>query len=67
MNAKQKLIQRMLDMQKQFIAFEHEQGLDAQDYFAPAADHPLAKYAQDYAGLANQVVDLAHLEKSSKR
>lgn len=67
MSEKQQLIQRMLDMQKQFIQFEREQGLDVKDYFAPAADHPLEKYAQDYAGLANQVVDLAHHEKASKR
>ncbi|MDJ0957117.1 MAG: hypothetical protein QNI91_09680 [Arenicellales bacterium] len=67
MNEKQKLIQRMLDMQKQFIEFEHEEGLNVKDYFAPSADHPLAKYAGDYAGFANQVVDLAHQEKASKR
>ena len=67
MNEKQQLIQRMLDMQKQFIEFEHGQSLDVEDYFAPPADHPLAKYVQDYTELANQLVDLAHQEKASKR
>ena len=67
MNEKKQLIQRMLDMQKQFIELEHQRGLGVKDYFAPAPDHPLAKYAPEYTELANQLVDIAHQEKSSRR
>ena len=62
---KQKLIESMLEMQKKFIAFEHEQGLRVEDYFAPSADHPLADYIQEYSDMANKVVELAHREKGS--
>jgi len=64
---KQKLIQSMLELQKKFISHEHEYGLALQDYFAPDNEHPLAGYSQEYAELANRLIDLAHEEKSSKR
>ncbi len=54
-------------MQKDFIAQEHEGGIDPKDYFAPESGHPLSGYRESYADLATQVVDLAHAEKGSKR
>ena len=63
---KQALIRQMLDMQKKFISMEHE-GVTMKDFFAPDGDHPLAGYSSEYASIANQVVDLAHEEKQSKR
>ena len=64
---KQKLIQDMIEMQKKFIAFEHEHGLDMADYFAPGDAHPLASFTKEYTDMANRLVDLAHAEKESKR
>tara|TARA_Y100001934_G_C11764749_1_gene500873 strand:- start:78 stop:347 length:270 start_codon:yes stop_codon:yes gene_type:complete len=67
MSEKQELIRKMLKMQKEFIAQEHEGGVDPKDYFAPEDDHPLAGFRESYADIATQVVDLAHEEKGSKR
>jgi hypothetical protein len=54
-------------MQKDFIAQEHQGGVDPKDYFAPENDHPLSGFRESYADIATQVVDLAHEEKGSKR
>jgi len=67
MSEKRELIEKMLKMQKDFIAQEHEGGIDPKDYFAPESGHPLSGYRETYADLATQVVDLAHAEKGSKR
>lgn len=64
---KQKLIQSLIEMQKKFIAREHEHGIDVESYFNPESDHPLAGYADEYGELANQLVDMAHSEKESRR
>lgn len=64
---KQKLIQSLIEMQKQFIACEHQDGITVKDYFDPESDHPLAGYAGKYAEKANQLVDIAHHEKESSR
>lgn len=67
MSKKQELIRKMLKMQKNFIAQEHQGGVDPKDYFAPENDHPLSGFRESYADIATQVVDLAHEEKGSKR
>jgi len=67
MSNKQKLIQRMLEMQRKFITQEHKEGVTLEDYYCPEDGHPLENYRQEYAELATQVVDLAHEEKGSKR
>lgn len=67
MSEKRELIEKMLKMQKDFIAQEHEGGIDPKDYFAPESGHPLSGYRESYADLATQVVDLANAEKGSKR
>ena len=67
MSEKQELIRKMLKMQKDFIAKEHQGGIDPKDYFAPESGHPLSGYPESYADIATQVVDLAHEEKGSKR
>lgn len=64
---KQRLIKKMLKMQKKFIEHEQSQGLDPRDYYHPGPDHPLAGYREEYAALATQLVDLAHQEKGSHR
>ncbi len=64
---KQKLIQSLIEMQKKFIAYEHDKGIDVEDYFNPESDHPLAGYAGEYAEKANQLLEMAHREKESRR
>ncbi len=66
MSSKKEMIQKMLEMQKKFIEYEHENGIDPKDYFAPDDDHPLAGYRQEYRDLAMAVVEAAHEEVGSQ-
>jgi len=63
---KQSLIDKMLEMQKQFIAHEHEHGVTGKDYWA-SSEGLLADYRQEYMDMANRVVDLAHEIVGSSR
>jgi hypothetical protein len=56
---KQELIDKMLEMQKQFIDYEHQHGVTGKDYWA-SKDGLLVDYRQEYMDMANRVVDLAH-------
>ncbi len=56
---KQDLINEMLEMQKQFIEYEHQNGVTGKDYWA-STEGLLANYRQEYMDKANRVVDLAH-------
>jgi len=56
---KGELIQQMLEMQKQFIAYEHEHGVTGKDYWA-SQEGLLKDYRQKYMDMANRVVDIAH-------
>lgn len=67
MGNKQELISKMLEMQKKFIAYEQENGVDMEDYFVGEEGHPLHHFRQEYMALANQLVDMAHEEKGSHR
>lgn len=64
---KQKLIQKMLELQKKFSEYEREHGLDLADYYDAAEGHPLHNYRKEYDELAKKLVDLAHEEKGSHR
>lgn len=64
---KQQLIKKMVEMQKKFIKYEQSRGLDPRDYYHPDPDHPLSGYREEYAALANQLLELAHQEKGSHR
>ena len=64
---KQKLIQNLLDMQRKFIASEHDNAISVRDYFNPEGGHPLAGYAGEYREMSNRLVDMAHEEKQSSR
>jgi hypothetical protein len=63
---KQELIDKMLEMQKQFIEHEHEHGVSGKDYWA-SSDGLLANYREEYMGMANRVVDIAHEIVGSSR
>ena len=67
MSDKQELIAKMLEMQKKFIAYEHDNGVDMEDYFVSDEGHPLHGFRQEYMDLANKLVDMAHSEKGSER
>jgi hypothetical protein len=63
---KQELIEKMLEMQKEFIAYEHEHGVTGKDYWA-SSEGLLADYRHEYAKMATRVVDLAHEIVGSSR
>ncbi len=67
MSEKQEIIRKMLEMQKKFIDYEHANGVDPKDYFAPDSGHDLDGYRQQYQELATRLVDMAHAEKGSRR
>lgn len=67
MSDKQELINKMLEMQKKFIAFEHENGVEMEDYFVGQEGHPLYHFRQEYMDMAMKLVDMAHEEKGSHR
>jgi len=63
---KQELIDKMIEMQKRFIAYEHEHGVTGKDYWA-STEGLLVDYRQDYMDMANRVVDIAHEIVGSSR
>ncbi|ESQ09821.1 MAG TPA: hypothetical protein DDY14_16105 [Chromatiaceae bacterium] len=63
---KQELIDKMLEMQKQFIDYEHSHGISGKDYWA-STEGLLVDYRQEYMDMANRVVDLAHQIVGSTR
>ena len=65
MSDKAAKIKEMIEMQKKFIEYEHNNGVDPKDYFKPDAGHELDGYRQKYRDLAMEVVDLAHAEAGS--
>jgi len=67
MSEKQELITKMLEMQKKFMDFEHENGVEMEDYFVAKKGHLLQGFRQEYMDLANKLVDMAHTEKGSHR
>ncbi len=67
MSTKQEKIQELIAMQKKFIAYEHEHGLDPQDYYAPESGHELDGYKEKYQDMALDVMQTAHDEVGSER
>jgi len=66
MSDKAAKIQELIAMQKKFIAYEQEHGVNFKDYFTPEAGHELDGYRQSYMEKAMELVDIAHAEKGSK-
>jgi len=67
MSDKQEMIKQLLEMQRKFIEYEHENGVAMKDYFMPESGHPLDGYRQKYNDLAVKLVDVAHEEVGSHR
>ena len=67
MSTKQEIIQKMIQMQKQFIARERKSGVAQEEYFTPQSGDILDGYRETFDKLATQLVDLAHEEKGSHR
>ncbi|MCP4488645.1 MAG: hypothetical protein GY820_15225 [Gammaproteobacteria bacterium] len=67
MTDKKAKIAELIELQKKFIAYEHENGVDMKDYFAPEAGHLLDGYKESFVQKAMELVDMAHAEKGSSR
>ena len=63
---KQEKIQKMIEMQKKFMAIEKENGVAQVDYFNPEEGSALDGYRDEYRDLAMSLVDDAHAEVGSK-
>ncbi|GAB0147859.1 hypothetical protein L0E83_02930 [Marichromatium gracile] len=63
---KQALIEKMVEMQQQFIDYEHENGVSGKDYWG-SQEGLLANYRDEYMTMANRVVDIAHELVGSSR
>ncbi len=62
---KNELIQKMLEMQQQFVDLEHKEGLDPKDFYTPENGTFLEKYKNEYNEMAKRVNKLAHEIKGS--
>jgi hypothetical protein len=63
---KNKLISEMLEMQKQFIEFEHEHGIGGKDYYY-SQEGLLKDYREKYNDMAVRLVDISHELVGSSR
>lgn len=67
MTDKKAKIAELIAMQKKFIAYEQEHGVEMKDYFAPESGHMLDGYKESFRDKAMELVDMAHEEKGSHR
>jgi len=65
MSSKQEKIEKMLELQKKFIALEQGGEVTAEGYFVPKEGSDLDGYREEYSKLAMEVVEEAHKEKGS--
>lgn len=66
MKEKNELIQKMLEMQRQFVDFEHKNGISGKDYYY-SQEGLLKNYREEYRNMAMRVVDIAHQVVGSVR
>jgi len=59
-------IQKLIEMQKKFIAKEQESGVTMKEYYTPDEGSVLDGYRQEFRDLSMELVDMAHAEKGSK-
>lgn len=67
MDEKQKLIAKMIEMQKKFIQKQRASGVSAREYFLSTEADALHGYHEEYQQLANRLVDLAHRERGTSQ
>lgn len=67
MSEKQELIKKMLELQHKFSEYEHQNGVDPEDYYVAPEGHPLHGYREEYNALAQKVLEMAHTEHGSHR
>ncbi len=67
MTEKQQLIQKMLEMQRRFIAYEHQHGVTPQQYHDDFAGLELENHRREFDELGDRVINLARAEKGSVR
>ncbi len=67
MTEKQQLIRRMLEMQRKFIAYEHQRGITPRQYHDDFRGQELENHRREFDELADRVVNLAHAEIGSVR
>jgi hypothetical protein len=68
MSSKQAKIQELIAMQKKFIEYDREHGVDPQDYYIPKAGDPfLHDYEEKYQDIAMEIMQAAHEEIGSSR
>ena len=66
LDEKSKLIADMQEMQKQFIDFEHENGMSGKDYYY-SQDGLLKDYREKFNDMAVRLVDVSHELVGSSR
>jgi len=54
-------------MQKKFIADEHKNGFNAENYFTPESGSVLDGYRETFMDKAMELCDAAHADKGSHR
>ncbi len=67
MGEKQRLIEKMIQMQKKFIEQQRRAGVTSQQYYLPDEDGELRGYNEAYEKMSARVVDLAHRENKTSR
>ncbi len=61
------IAKKLIEMQKKFIAYENQNGLDPKDYYTPSSGHELEGYKEEYNKEAMKLLEMAHAEKGSHR
>ena len=67
MRERNDLINKMLEMQKKFIAHEQKNGISGKDYFCAPEGSLLNTYNEEYMKMVDKLVDVAHKDKGSIR
>ena len=67
MSEKQDIINRLLEMQAEFIKIEQSEGVTGAKYFDSDESSFMHKYRKEYEELSDKLINLAHAEKGSLR
>lgn len=67
MSEKKELISKMIEMQKQFRAYEQENGFSMAEYYDAPEGHLLHNYRHEFKEMSTKLREMAHAEKGSVR